>query len=430
MLRALSILTFLALAAENYAEQPFHGMWSTPFRPIGDLLFKATPIKAPGVAVMILVCLAVARGKAAARRDRAEPLDRALWAQLIAMAGLLVWGLLGGGSMLSALIQIQVFVFLPITAFMFLAALQTEEQVLALGKVVIYAALYRAALVIFFYFFVAPTLEYVPPTMTTHSDTVLFVAALVALISWAIEQRERKVAIRCLLLCAFLLVAVQLNNRRLAYVSLGASVIVLYFLLQASDLKRAINRKLLLFSPIIAVYLAVGWGSSNPLFAPAKALSSIVGEKQDASAKTRDIENYNLIVTLRDQKLIGSGWGHAYSEVSVAYSVSDAFPIYRYVPHNTVLGIWAFSGYIGSTALWVMFVVATFLGLRAYRFAETPLGRTICACSVCVVIIYALQAYGDMGIMAWNANFIVGLAFASASRMAVSSGAYPSNTPA
>jgi hypothetical protein len=430
MLRALAIFTFLVLSAENYAEQPFHGMWSTVFAPIGDLLFKGSPLKAPGVALALLLLLALARGKAAARYGRAAPLDRALWVNLGAIFALLLWGLLGGGSLQSAMIQIQVIAFVPVAAFLFIATLHTEEHFRTMGKVIVLAALYRATLVLFFYFFIAPTLEYVPPTMTTHSDTVLFATAIVALVSWSLEEREQKTIVRTVLIVAYLLLAVQLNNRRLAYVALAGSLVVLHLLLEASDFKRRVNRKLLMLAPIVALYLAVGWGSNSPVFAPAKSFSSMFGEKQDASSKTRDIENYNLIVTLRDQKIAGSGWGHGYNEVSVAYSVSDVFPIYRYVPHNTVLGLWAFSGYLGSTALWAVFLVATFLNVRAYRLADTPLGRTICATSVCVMVIYGFQAYGDMGIMAWNASFIVAIAFAAGSRMAVLFGAYPSNADA
>ena len=430
MRRALAILTFLALSAENYAEQPFYGYWETIFRPIGELLYRATPIKAPGVAVVLSFLLLVARSKAGARVGRAAALDRALWVNFIAMIALLAWGLLTGGSLLSALLQIQVFLFLPITAFLCIATLQSEEDFYALGRVVVLAAIYRAGLVFYFYFFVVPTLEQVPATMTTHADTVLFASSIIGLTSWSIESRDKRVIWRSVLIIGYLLVAVQLNNRRLAYVSIAASVLMLYILLQHSELKRQINKKLILLAPIVAIYFAVGWGSSSPIFAPAKSFSSLFGEKQDASSKTRDIENYNLMVTLRDQKILGSGWGHGYKEVSVAFSVSDVFPIYRYIPHNMILGLWAFTGYVGSTALWAMFLVATFLNIRAYRFADTPLARATCATAVCVVVIYGLQAYGDMGTMAWNANFIVGIAFAAGSRLAVQLGAYPNNADA
>ena len=61
------------------------------------------------------------------------------------------------------------------------------------------------------------------------------------------------------------------------------------------------------------------------------------------TSETRNIENYNLIMTLKSNPILGSGWGHEYEEVSVAYSIKEFFEQYRYIPHNSLVGLVAFT---------------------------------------------------------------------------------------
>jgi hypothetical protein len=424
MPRWIATFLFLGLTMENYAEMPFEGRWETVFRPLGELLYRASPVKAPTLALILLGLLALARTKPGAQEGRVRALDQALWLNLAALAGLFAYGLITGGTIMPAMLQVQVMLFLPFCAMLCTAGLQTEEDFWLVGRAVFAAALYRAFLVLYFAFAVVPGLGETPAVMTTHSDTILFATAVVMLSSWALEQGTMRALLRALPWLAFLLVAVHINNRRLAYVSIGASGLLMIALVNNPAFKRKLRRLAFVLMPIAACYVAVGWGSSSPLFAPVKAISTMVGDKQDASSMTRDIENYNLIVTLKPNLLLGLGFGNQYNEVSVAYSISDAFPIYRYIPHNTVLGLWAFMGVLGATAWWLCLTVGEFLAIRAYLFAPTPAARTLCAVAASEVVIYMLQGYGDMGFVAWTGVLLLGLAFAVASRLAVATGAY------
>lgn len=425
MLRALTIFVFVALAAENYADVPFGGHWETWFKPIGELLYRASPVKAPSIALLVLFLLYKANKSSGAKTGRVAMLDNTLWLNFGALIAVFVWGMLRGGALTPALLQIQVLLFLPFCGLLFSAVLRTEADFEAIGKAILYAALYRGCLVLYYGLVVAPSLGLEPATMTTHADTILFSSAIVMLLAWALEQPTRKTLWRAGMLVAFLLVVVHVNNRRLAYVCVGGSVLVLYLMLDHPRLKRRVNKLGLLLTPLLALYVAVGWGSNSPIFKPVKAISSMVGDQQDSSSQTRDIENYNLIVTLKPNIVTGLGWGHEYNEVSVAYSIKDIFPIYRYIPHNSLLGLYAFSGYLGTTAWLLCLVVTTYLAARAYKFARTPLARTVCSVAVCEVVIYLLQGYGDMGLVAWVGNITLGVAFAAASRMAAFTGAFP-----
>src|SRR5581483_5584993 len=107
-------------------------------------------------------------------------------------------------------------------------------------------------------------------------------------------------------------------------------LLFLYAALPLSGLKRSLTRVALWVVPLVALYVAAGWGSRSPVFAPVHMLSTIVVSKEDASTGTRDIENYNLIQTLKVHPLQGWGFGHPYLELSRAYDISTVFSLYRY----------------------------------------------------------------------------------------------------
>ena len=160
-------------------------------------------------------------------------------------------------------------------------------------KAIVYAALYRATMGLAFYAFVARSLPDRPAVMTNHEDTVLFVTAILILLSEAVELRTRK-AIRNLVLAApLIMAAVQVNNRRIAWACLAAGIFVLYLLLPAKGrVTRRINRALLVLAPVLVTYVIVGWGRPGKLFKPLASLSSMMGGgKVEESTKARDIEN-------------------------------------------------------------------------------------------------------------------------------------------
>jgi O-antigen ligase len=123
--------------------------------------------------------------------------------------------------------------------------------------------------------------------------------------------------------------------------------------------------------------------------------------------------------------LLGTGFGHEYVEQVRADDISHAFALYRYIPHNSILGIWAFTGLVGFTALWLPMMMGLFMAARAYRRATRPLVRAGLLTVAAMVVIHLIQAWGDMGIQAWPGVFLMGACIALAGQLAVELGAYP-----
>ena len=165
------------------------------------------------------------------------------------------------------------------------------------------------------------------------------------------------------------------------------------------------------------MYAAVGWNSNAGIFTPVHMLSTLFS-REDASAGTRDIENFNLIATLRVHPLQGWGFGHPYLELSKAYDISDKFALYRYIGHNSVLWLWSVGGLLGFWAIWMPLVLAVFFAARCLAFAKEPWIRAAALVALTVPITYMIQAYGDMGMQSWNGAFLVAATLAAMSRAA------------
>ena len=143
----------------------------------------------------------------------------------------------------------------------------------------------------------------------------------------------------------------------------------------------------------------------------------------DQSTLYRDLENFNLLYTLSFNQLIGTGFGHPFAEVIKMADISF-FKEYRFLPHNSILGLWAFTGLFGFTALSAALVMGVLCAARSYNVAHTHDQRIASFCALAMVVIYEIQCYGDIGFADRIGIFLVGPALGVAGQLAVSTGAW------
>src|SRR6185369_12380961 len=101
-----------------------------------------------------------------------------------------------------------------------------------------------------------------------------------------------------LLVQAMVLSGIIFNLRRMAWVQIALALMVLYFIMPMTPVKRRLRRTLLYLSPLIVGYIAIGWSSTAGVFGPVHSIRTALEPGTDPSALTREIENYDLIVTL------------------------------------------------------------------------------------------------------------------------------------
>jgi hypothetical protein len=415
-------LLFLTLTAEAF--DAYGGEWETFMKDVGDLMFPPSFLKIPLLDLTVILMLLFARSRPGAQTMRAKPMDQAVVGSLFAVGAWLVFGALRGGDTHSAIYQLKPVVTAWLFSLLLTAVLRSPSDFEGLGKVIVASAVYRASMGIYFWMNIAPTLKNYPATMTTHGDTVLFVMAIVVVVANALEVRSKKAVFAAISVIAFMLFMIQINNRRLAWVSLVGSLIALYANLPKGRLKKRVNRGILLAIPILAIYIAAGWNSGSLMFKPVRSFRTIGGEKEDSSTKARNNENASLIVTYGKQWLLGSGWGHEYTEVDATMSVADIFPLYHFIPHNSVLAILAFTGFVGFFAHWLPFPVSAYLNARTYRASRSPIERAASSAALAQIVVCTNQIYGDMGYVSTTGLYIAATGFAVAGRLSISSGGW------
>lgn len=412
------VLVWLALTAE-VPPTIFQGKWETPLTTIGAALFTGLPIiHFPLWDLMVFVTTGIALTQGGANKGRVAPLLRSIRIALCTLAGAWIWGIaLQGGSAYQTMFQLHQFVMGMVVAFMLMATCRTVRHIEGLGKVVLFATLYRSFVLLAFYVLVARHLKVELNALTEHQDTALFVTGLILLVAHAAHHRSARSAMWTSVAAVPICLAIHLNNRRLAWVAVVAGLTLIFMLLPKDKFKRRMNVLLLVLSPLLAVYVAIGWGQPTGIFKPVGSISTMFGDLQDTSSAMRDIENYNLTKTLKSNPLLGLGWGHEYFELVAAYRIAGGFPQYRYMPHNSLLGVLAFSGMLGFIGTCQIFPVASFLHMRAYRAARTPVARTASLVGLVAIIVCVLEMWGDLGFNGATTNVMVGVSLAVAGRL-------------
>lgn len=421
MPRALAIIVFLLLTIDS-------GLVRTPLVYVSDLLFSPSALKLPLWTYAQVGILLAVGGLGKRPLLRAKPLDRALLGSVACFALWIGIGAARHGDLNQAGFQTFEFLGAVLLAFVLMAGMQTPRDYTLLFKAVLAASVYRAGIAIVAYVFIARYLPWdkIPECMTSHHDSALFVTGIIILLAGAIEQATKRARLLAWILVPVLLVAIQVNNRRLAWVNLAAGLAALFAALPAGPTARRVRRVLLGLTPVLALYVAVGWGRPEPIFKPLRAFASVTS-RDDLSTRSRDNENDGLIFTLASNGALGTGFGKEYIETDTSLS-ARAFTQYRFIPHNSLLAVLAFTGMLGFTGIFWPVALSVFLNGRVCRVPSVaPAVRAAAAVGVAVVAVCSSQMYGDMGFFSRTTLTILATALATAGRLSAWSGAWPTS---
>lgn len=434
-------LVFAGLVLENPGDGFASRLWSSPLAPLGALLdahwntiFPVPPLVFSGFDLALVMLFVVA----AYRRASGSTIDGHAFVQsasplkyfsiVTILGGVLIelWGAAQGGmDFKSSLWQVEHVVYLPILFFLYDQAFRGPRDFPAIAKTVVTAALVRAAAAWAIRHFVTPNSYDEMPVATTHTDSMLFAVALSFCLVRLVELHDRKTLRMCLLVVPVLMLGMIANNRRLVWVEVALALFVLLALApKRGRFVRNVIRTALVVAPLFAIYLAVGWDSqSGRLFSLARMMRSVIDSKSDASSEWRDWENADLVFTLRQSPIVGHGFGHPFIEAIPLPKVS--YDQEYFIPHNSILGLWAFCGLVGFTLLWLMLVVAALFAARSYKMATRADDRVAAMVALMMLVIFLAHCYGDLGLGTIAANLLTGLALVVTGKLALTTGAWP-----
>ncbi|HSQ66387.1 MAG TPA: O-antigen ligase family protein [Polyangiaceae bacterium] len=435
----LLVVTFMALTLENPADAPAQGLWRSPLYTVGALMLTHLNVTLPNrallfsgldVVLLYLVIVVAARSYTGARIDRpakaaARPMRTFVLLALGGAACMWIIGVLqGGADIASSLWQVQRVVYLPVVCLLALYALRGPRDYAAFGKVIIGAACLKACVALYVVATVVSPDGKPLSYATTHPDSMLFADAACLVVILIMQRQDKKRIALAATTLPVLIAGVIANNRRLAWVEIILGLLVVFSLVRQSPFKRAVKRAAIMTSPLAIPYVLVGWSSTSKMFRPVQVMRSVVDSRTDMSTLWRDLENYDLLDTLRQHPLFGTGYGHGYVETIKLPDVESAYSLERFIPHNAILGLWTYGGLVGFTLLWTMFSVGVFFAARAHHHAKDLSTRAAALSAITTVVVYFFHCYGDMGLGTWVGVFTVAPSLAISARLAVETGAW------
>ncbi len=435
------LLTLLALSwTLEIPGDAFAGnVVQTPLRAIGAVLFAKLNGVVPVEALvfsgfdMLLLLFALVIIYRHATRSRIDPVG---WVDaprtirqlavlsLLAVAWMMFFGLARGGSFRFSLWQVTKHLYLPLVYLLMAEALRGPVDAMAVGRIVLGVGVFRSAEAMILRQMFPSTWSF--PGATTHHDSVLFATCVAILLAMILERPTRRSLKICALLLPIYLGGMIANNRRLVWTELAMVAAFFFLITPLRRVKRFFVRALVISLLPLLVYTAAGWNSKGGrLFGPVRTFRSLFDSNIDASTRWRDWENYDLVFTYSQSPLFGSGFGHPFVEAIKLPDITKDYELEPYIPHNSVLGLWAFGGLVGFTLLWAVYPVGMFFTVRAYRWSRTPTERITALGAAAVQICYLMQGYGDLGFGTWGPVFTVATAYALVGKICVANGAWP-----
>ena len=440
----LFVLLALAWLVESPIENFANHLAVPPWAMIGEVLWgklnRAVPsmqwLVFSGFDVLLVVFAAVIvyRHRARSRLDRTgwvdtpRPLGWMALLTLAALAWIALFGLATGGSFRFTLWQVIKFLYLPIVFLLMREGLRDASDGLVAGKILLAVGAVRAVTAIVLRQMFPST--WAMPHATTHPDSVLFATCIGIAIAVCLEWPTRRNLKASVLLVPLLLWAMFANNRRLVWAEVFVIALFFVWVTRWTATKRFVVKVAALSLLPLAVYAAAGWNSQAAAFFPVRTLRSMLDAQTDNSTRWREQENFNLVHTFTLSPLVGSGFGHPFVERVEMDDISTLYDVEPYVPHNAVLGIWAFGGVLGFSLLWLAFPTGLFFTVLAYRRARTGAERVLALGAAGAQIAYLLQGYGDLGFGSWGSVFTVACAYAVVGKLCVENGAWRDRRPA
>lgn len=436
-------LMFFAFTLENPSEMPAAGQWQSPFYFMGALFlthFK-TVVGGPwffgGMDLMLLAAglswYLNVRGR---NRGIGTPRPMIKLAHLCygtIVFTFLVGKLNGGADGGIAVWQIDRVMYLPAVFLLCQAAFTGPKDYMAIGKVMLSAALLRALQSMYVRAIVPSKIDPITgesdlPYTTTHHDSMLFGAAVVLVVALIIQRATPKAVRLAILVLPILFGGMVANDRRMVWVQIALVFAALYMITEPNAFKRKLQKVAIAMIPVAIGYIAVGWNQKGGIFKPVAMIRSTVDSSGDESTAWRDLENFDLIYTIRTKPFVGVGYGHGFWEVWPLPAV--AYPLERFIPHNSILGIWCYGGYIGFTGLTLLWVAGVYFGVRAYHHCKEPYDKAAALVSFGSILIYYVQCFGDLGLGTFTGVYLIAPSLAIAGKLAVKSGAWPMPTKA
>lgn len=234
-----------------------------------------------------------------------------------------------------------------------------------------------------------------------HEDSYFLVMLIVAAAAILVWHRRRRLLIALAVVAPLSGLVMLENHRRVGVIALVPALAVIAVLGAFSE--RRLRVKIaavaavagLAYAGFLSVYWEHEYGVAAQLVRPVHSL--VEPDQRDLSSNLyRQNEDANLIFTYQSSPLIGVGFGLPMSVVFPLADISQQYPFWQFIPHNSVFWIAMRMGLLGMITFWGLVGMAVLTGTRALRTCRSPMVRGSVAFALAAIVAELIVGFGDL----------------------------------
>lgn len=360
------------------------------------------PITPAEILMVLAIAMWIFAGRKSGQLQRPRPLLLAAYAAyMVVVLGAELRGLLFGGDFNISLWELrpQVYGFI---LFLLAASLVRERQhLLTLGGIFLAAVGFKAGLGFYRYFVTMGGSLGTRESIFSHEESYFLVMFLAGVLTVLIWYRKWRLVVPLLLFSPVVAIVLLENHRRVGILALWVAMAVLTSLAIRFEgrLRPVLIPATAVAVAAIAVFMAANWnhdyGTVGQVVRPVHSLFE--PDQRDAQSDAyRDAENNNILFTYATSPAIGIGFGRPMIYVYPMADISYIYPLWNYIPHNTLLWIGMRMGSLGYAVLFALLGLAILEATWQARTRADPLLRGVAVFAIVAIVAELMVAWGDL----------------------------------
>jgi O-antigen ligase len=246
----------------------------------------------------------------------------------------------------------------------------------------------------------------------THENGVLVSLLLTVCVTWVIWGPNKLQRLAALVVAIFASMLLLTMRRRAGMLVAEAGLLTIGLVLLVKNW-----RMFLMVAPVVTVgcvlYLGAFWNNPNSLGQPARAFRSVFDEeslsaRDQASDDYRTVETTNVWWNIQARPLRGLGFGHPYPKPLPFPDLSQLWPFWPYISHNTILWVWMKAGVVAFVALWFLLGTAVTQIAHVIRRARDPTIVTFGTGALACIVMLSMFSYVDLGLVSPRLMILLG----------------------
>jgi hypothetical protein len=322
-------------------------------------------------------------------------------------------GVLGHGDWLKSLWELRPQAYGFVAFLMAANLVKDRRQLRNLGAIALCAIALKVGIAFYRYFVTLHGSTAGYEAIMAHEESyffALFILATVAALIWGRGMRRAVVALLVVGSAASAF-AIILNQRRAAELALLAGVTTIMILaIRFEGEHRTLWLGLTLLAVVVATTFIVGYwnhttGLAGELVRPIRSM--FVPDQRDYLSNIyRVAEDANILANFKTSPLFGIGLGIPMFVIFPMADISYVYPLWNYIPHNTLLWIGMRMGALGFAVFWGLVGIGILQACRQLGTRRDPLLNAVAAFAVAAIVGEIIQGYSDLQLDSYR-NLIV-----------------------